>query len=268
MGVYNRLNYNAGAASFNGADQLNSNTANFFSLTSIGLNTWQTNDLANGTVGGYYQNPLANTLASLAIYLNAMSSLANTANVTFTNAPDTANTLASSLSTVATTLFNFTVHTNNLSGVTYSANSAVYPDLNTALAVGRQVLNIVNKTDSIQNNSPMIGSFTSLYIGANLTSSSIAITNDYITLNNSISIVSGNTTSNISNAAMNIIVSDVNTLQTLMNTQMNNDWTFYQNSMNVVKDYQTVSQFSNLGATQNSLISLIGTSKLKSRLGV
>jgi hypothetical protein len=139
--------------------------------------------------------------------------------------------------------------------------------LGSALAVGRQILNITNTTDSVQNNTPILGNFTSLYTGNTLSSLNISIINDYITLNNSISIVSGNAVSNISNSAMNTIISDIQSLQTLMDTRRSGDWTFYQNSLAVMQDYQTVLQFSNIGATQNSLITLIGTPKLHSRLG-
>jgi hypothetical protein len=79
--------------------------------------------------------------------------------------------------------------------------------------------------------------------------------------------VSGNAVSNISNSKMNIMISDIQNLQTLMDTRRSGDWTFYQNSLSVMQDYQAVLQFSNIGATQNSLITLIGTPKLHNRLG-
>jgi hypothetical protein len=267
MSVYGRLNYSSGSAIFNGADQLSQNTINYLNFSNINLSQWQINDLSNNNVGGYYQNPHQYNLATLSLYLNAMVPLANTANVSYNVASSAANTLSTSLNSVASSLFNFTVHTNNISGVTYSANTTLYPDLNSALAVGRQILNITNKTDSVQNNTPIIGNFTSLYIGTQLSSLTANITSDYVTLNNSMTLVSGNLTSNISNTAMNTIITDVNNLQTLIDTQRNNDWTFYQNSLSVLQDYQTLLQFSNLGSTQNSLIQLIGTSKLHSELG-
>lgn len=267
MSVYGRLGYNFNTTLFNGADQLTPGVINLLNNNDINLNQWQINDLANNNVGGYYQNPHNNNLANISIYLNGLYTIANTANIVFTNAPDTSNTLLSALTSISSSIISFTIHTNNLSGVTNSSNTALYPDLNSGLSVGRQMLNITNKTDSIQNNTPILGNFTSLYIGNNLTSLSVSLSNDYLTLNNSISLVSGNATSNISNSAMNLIVNDVQTLQSLMDTQRNNDCTFYQNSLSVLHDYQTISQFSHLGATQNSLISLIGTSKLHSELG-
>ena len=130
-----------------------------------------------------------------------------------------------------------------------------------------EVINITNNTDAVQNNTPILGNFTSLYVGNTLSSLNIAITNDYTTLNNSISIVSGNAVSNISNSAMLTVISDIQNLQTLMDTRRSTDWSFYQNSLLVMKDYQTLLQFSNMGSTQNSLISLVGTPKLHSEIG-
>jgi hypothetical protein len=129
-------------------------------------------------------------------------------------------------------------------------------------------LNITNKTDSVQNNTPILGNFTSLYVGPDLNASNTTIWIDYNKFLSKITIVSGNNTSNITDSQMNVFISDIQTLQTLMDTRRTNDINFYTNSLSVVKDYQTLLPFSNLGATQNSLITLIGTTKLKTNLGL
>jgi hypothetical protein len=262
MTVYGRLGFNFDTTKYNGADVLPANVQNYLANTSLNLSDWQTNDLANTTVGGYYQNPHQSVLGTITISLNSL--LANCTNVTFTYASDRANVLSSSISNTQNSIITFTSHTNNLSGLTLSSNSAVYPDLNTALAVGRQILNITNKTDSIQNNTPILGNFTSLYIGSDLNTYNNYLKNDVITLNSTIS----SNVSSISQNSINVIISHVQTLQTLLDTRYNSDISFYQNSLSISKDYQSVSQFSNLGSTQNSLISLIGTSKLKTNLGI
>jgi hypothetical protein len=267
MSVYGRLGYNFDSTQFNGADTLSQGVLNYLGNTSTQLSSWQIDDMSNSVVAGYYQNPHQYTLASLSIYLDAIYTTANTANLTYSNAPDVSSALLPLLLSTATSMINFTTHTNNLAGVTRSSNTALYPDLGSALAVGRQILNITNESDGIQNNTPILGNFTSLYTGNTLSSLNISIINDYITLNNSISLVSGNAVSNISNSAMNLMISDIQSLQTLMDTRRTGDWTFYQNSLLVMQDYQTVLQFSNIGATQNSLITLIGTPKLHNRLG-
>jgi hypothetical protein len=268
MSVYGRLGYNFDSTQFNGADVLSQGVLNYLGNTSTQLSSWQIDDMSNSVVGGYYENPHQYTLASLSIYLDGIYQIANTANLSYTNAPDTSSSLLPSLLSTAPAMISFTTHTNNLAGVTRSSNTALYPDLGSALAVGRQILNITNTTDSVQNNTPILGNFTSLYTGNTLSSLNISIVNDYITLNNSISIdMTGNAVSNISNSAMNLMISDIQSLQTLMDTRRTGDWTFYQNSLSVMQDYQSILQFSNIGATQNSLIILIGTDKLHSRLG-
>lgn len=268
MSVYGRLGYNFDSTQFNGVDVLSQGVLNYLGNTSTHLSSWQIDDLSNNIVNGYYQNPHQYTLASLSIHLDGLYSIANTANISYTTASVPANNLVPLLVSTSSSIINFTVHTNNLAGVTRSSNTALYPDLNSALAVGRQILNITNETDSVQNNTPILGNFTSLYTGNTLTSLDISITRDYNTLNNSISIdMTGNTVSNISVSEMNTILNDIQSLQTLMDTRRTGDWTFYQNSLVVMQDYQTLLQFSNIGSTQNSLITLIGSEKLHNRLG-
>ena len=267
MSVYSRLGLSFDTTKFNGADQLTQNTINYLNQTSINLpNQWQLDDLSNSNVGGYYQNPHASILNNLTIVLNNFVVACNANTTTFTTANVTPNIVVLAASSALTSLSNFLTHTNNLSGVTRSSNTALYPDLNSGLAIGRQMLNITNKTDSVQNNTPILGNFTSLYIGPDLIKSNTAITNDYNTLLNTITVVGGNNTSNITDSQMNVFVSDIQTVQTLMDTRTNGDWTFYTNSLNVLSDYQTLLQFSNPGASQNSLFSLIATTKLQNDL--
>ena len=163
MSVYNRLGFNFDTAMFNGADTLTPGVLNFLGNTSINLSQWQENDLANAQVNGYYQNPHNDKLGALAVFVTGISLLSNTANCTFDDL-DTANTMANTAVSAQSSLLNFTYHTNNLSGVTRSSNTAMYPDLNTAVSIGRQILNITNKTDAVQNNIPILGNFTSLYV--------------------------------------------------------------------------------------------------------
>ena len=265
--VYGRLGYNFDSTQFNGADVLSSGVINFLNNSSINLSQWQINDLANATVGGYYQNPHATSLNNLTLVLNNFIVACNTQTTTFTTATSTPANLISTATTTLTSISNFLIHTNNISGVTNSSNTALYPDLNSALAVGRQILNITNKTDSVQNNTPILGNFTSLYVANTITASYNTISNDYNNFLNTIYVVSGNNTTNITDNTMNVFISHIQSVQTLMDTRRNADTNFYINSLTVSNDYQKISQFSNLGATQNSLISIIGTAKLHNSLG-
>jgi hypothetical protein len=195
-----------------------------------------------------------------------MAANCNTSNITFNSAPTQANTLYSSIINALTAVSDFTTHTNYISGIERSANTVLYPDLNTALSIGRQVLSLTNKADQTQNNVPVLGSFTSLYIRDDVDSRSNAIIIDSRTLGDSLYVEDGNTYSNISVSSINTIITDVNSLQTLLATRRNGDINFYQNSLAIVRDYQTVLTFSSVGATQNSLLQIVGTTKLKTDL--
>ena len=195
-----------------------------------------------------------------------MAANCNTSSITFNVAPTQANTLYSSIINALTAVSDFTTHTNYISGVERSANTVLYPDLNTALSIGRQVLSLTNKADQTQNNVPVLGSFTSLYIRDDVDSRSNAIIIDSRTLGNSLYVEDGNTYSNISVSSINTIITDVNSLQTLLATRRNGDINFYQNSLAIIRDYQTVLTFSSVGATQNSLLQIVGTTKLKTDL--
>lgn len=260
--VYGRLGFNFDTTQFNGADVLSPGVLNYLTSSSINLAEWQIGDLANTTVGGYYENPHNDNIGVLSVFLTGITVYANTELYVYDN-PDVANTMLLAATSAQSSLTNFTNHTNNLSGVTRTSNAALYPDLTSALSIGRQMLNITNKTDAVQNNTPVLGSFTSLYVGNTFSLYTDTIAQDYITLSNSFS----GANSNISTESMNTIIYDIQSLQNLIDTRVNSDIVFYTNSYQVVQDYQTVSQFSNLGATQNSLIILIGTDKLKTDLG-
>jgi hypothetical protein len=265
MSIYGRLGYNFDSSKFGDALYFTDGVSAYMNSTPLLLKTWQVGDIANNTASGYYQNPHNDVLATLAIFVGGISSYANTEYYIYNEAPDSANNLANVAGPTTTSLTDFAIHTNNISGVTNSTDTSVYPDLNMAMGVGREMLTLTNKSDGVQNNVPILGNFTSLYINSDLIELNSRLANDYIMLSNSF-VETGNT-SNISNADVNMILSDVEELKTLLDTRRNGDIAFYQNSYAVLRDYQTVSQFSVIGATQNSLIQLIGTDKLKEDLG-
>jgi hypothetical protein len=264
--IYNRLGYNFDTTKFGDDVNLAPGANNFLNNSSINLSQWQVDDIATSTATGYYQNPYSSVLSNITIVLNGMAANCNTSNITFNAAPTQANTLYSSIINALTAVSDFTTHTNYISGIERSANTVLYPDLNTALSIGRQVLSLTNKSDQTQNNVPVLGSFTSLYIRDDVDSRSNAIVIDSRTLGNSLYVEDGNTYSNISVSSINTIITDVNSLQTLLATRRNGDINFYQNSLAIIRDYQTVLTFSSVGATQNSLLQIVGTTKLKTDL--
>lgn len=264
--IYGRLGFNFDTTKFNGADTLSKGAQNYLSYSSIDLKQWQIDDIANSTASDYYQNPHNNILNDLSVILNNIVLNSNTGSIIFDTAANEANVLNSTTTTTLASISNFLNHTNQLSGVINTSDASLYPDLSTGLSIGRQILNITNKSDSVQNNTPIMGNFTSLYIGPDLDARYINILKDSITLNNSIYIVDGNNNSNISISDINLIISDVQSLQDLLDTRRIHDTTFYRNSLLVLDDYFKVLDFSHVGSTQNSLITLIGTEKLKTSL--
>ena len=264
--IYNRLGYNFDTTKFGDDVDLAPGANNFLNNSSINLSQWQVDDIATSTATGYYQNPYSSVLSNMTVVLTGMAANCNTSSITFNVAPTQANTLYSSIINALTAVSDFTTHTNYISGVERSANTVLYPDLNTALSIGRQVLSLTNKADQTQNNVPVLGSFTSLYIRDDVDLRSNAIIIDSRTLGNSLYVEDGNTYSNISVSSINTIITDVNSLQTLLATRRNGDINFYQNSLAIIRDYQTVLTFSSVGATQNSLLQIVGTTKLKTDL--
>jgi hypothetical protein len=261
--IYGRLGFNFDTANFNGDDTLTPGVQNYLSNSSINLSEWQIGDIANTTVGGYYENPYNDNLGELSVFITGIEAYANTEAYGYDN-PDLANTMLAAASSAQTALTNFTNHTNNLSGVTRSSNTAAFPDLSSGLNIGRQILQIVNKSDGVQNNTPILGNFTSLYIANTISESANTIRNDYIVLANSFS----GANSNISNSQMNTIIFDVQSFTNEVNARTSGDISFYTNSYEIVNEYLYISQFSNLGATQNNLIEIVGTDKLKDDLGL
>ena len=106
-----------------------------------------------------------------------------------------------------------------------------------------------------------------MFINEQLESNNTIIYNDFITLNNSISIVSGNAVSSLSGAAINVIISHIQTANTLIDTRRTHDVQFFQNSGEVLKDFGVVAEFSNMGALDTNLANnYIGSDKLLTRI--
>jgi hypothetical protein len=103
---------------------------------------------------------------------------------------------------LSVTFLNFSLENNYDYLYVYDGPDEFFPDLSSGLTIGRQILQIVNKSDGVQNNTPILGNFTSLYIANTISESANTIRNDYIVLANSFS----GANSNISNSQMNTII--------------------------------------------------------------
>ena len=263
MGVFNRLGYTFDSTKFGSGNSFTAGQAQLLN-SSPSIKAWQADDLVNVAVTGYYQNPHSANLTLLTTLVNSLASNSNTSIITFNYASSSANNLKANANTLLTEITSFTDHTNRISGVTASSNVAALPDYQSAMTIGRQVLTITNQIDGVQNNTPLLGNFTSLAIGGDIANTITLLTSDLVTLNTSISLG----VSNISSATMNTIVADVQAVYNLLNARRTGDTNFYLNSLYLVNDYNKVSQFNNVGVNSNYLINTlnIGTDKLKTNL--
>jgi hypothetical protein len=104
---------------------------------------------------------------------------------------------------------------------------------------------------------------TGLFIANDIISYATTMASNMVTLNNS---VSGGI-SNISNSAMNLIISDVQTMNNYIYSTRTSDWAFYVQSIQILEDYNKLNKFDNMGNTQTYLVNnLIGTERLKDNL--
>ena len=267
MTVYSRLGLNFDTNRFGSAQTLADSAGNTLNLiaNTAPLAPWQVTDLGAGAVvrTNYYQNPTAGNVASMLISANSLYYSANAANDSITQ---------SLASTLTIELGNFKSHTDNISGVTVS-NSQGIPSLNSAQNIGQLSMITLAKTDGVSNTTPILGSFTSLFIPDVLTANTIKLTyyaNEYA---NSISLntdpITGNTTisSNLPNSEIALIQSYITSTTNVLYNQRMQDWTFYQNSLQVSQDASFLQSFNSMGGTMSYLVNnVIGTPSLINKL--
>lgn len=261
--VYQRLNITF--TNFGEASNLSPGAAN--SLAFIAENTppmsdWQKTDLANGNIQktDYFQNPMAGNVVSITANTNIII--------------DTGNLLsdfemASIGHALNDELILYKKHTDNISGVTI-VNSANVPAYDTASSVGQQLMMILAKTDgmdSLQNTSPILGSFTSLFIRDEMKANTEKIA--YYA-----NIYSTNTTFDGATYICALPAQEIlNIKNYLTNTRIQiytrrtQDEAFYVNAVQVMQDYGYMQQFSNAGGTNTYLMkNVVGTQRLANNL--
>lgn len=275
--IFGRLNFNFDESKFGDSIYLTDETKNFLNTAPVELTQWQLNDIANGNVQltDYYKNPVINVS-------NYLKSNAENLNVSllsiefFDNVVDTSN-LFSGLANLIVEIENFNSHTNNVSGVSAATSTtnengtdAVnYPDYDSAVNLGQQLLLLVNASDGVQNSTPLLGSMTSLFIEDELISNTATLVNDVITVSNSLRLqgVDNNVYSNLTSTQVNTIINHVSTANTLIAGRREHDWYFYRTGLEILDDYFKVEKLTRLGNTQTYLVNnLIGTDKYKTNL--
>lgn len=276
--IYNLLSFPTNDPVLNGSTQVLADDVQLqMNLMPSLVNSWQQSDIANGDVGGYFSNP--NQIGNDTT--NTACSIVINAGIPVTGNTPTITSLLASTLTLANTLIHTTVpafeyHTQRMSNVVEMNSDVTHPHYQLAIGYGKLLMFITNKTDNIQNNSPLIGSFGSI-LAANVINSNA---NTFLTLSqnfaNTVNVVStddgfGNITityqSNISLSNAQTLYDTANNLNNMMNTYRTQDTTFFTSSKSVMDAYNKVSGFSRLGQTETDLImNHIGTDKIKTRL--
>jgi hypothetical protein len=261
-GVYATLGYNFSDP--NGAiQQFSANTqANLNQFPPV-IESWQAQDIASNSVGGYFQNPVATYVNTIITVCGELFTTANGASNTSPVYSGMGN-IANAALGLTNTAASFLVHTNKVSGVTSMTGQSdiqVNPYYQSAIHYGKMAIQLTNQTDGIVNNSPILGSMTSILIGPQISANANTLNADYLILS------AGSRANTISNSQIVQIMSDINNVNVYLSTSHSNDVAFYQRVENMVTQYQTVNQFSNMGDTESYLCNnFVGSSKLISRI--
>lgn len=253
------------------------------------VNTWQQEDIATSNTGGYFVNPLESITTNIRNTANTIIPLLSSAAQTsaLQGSTGTITTLFASMnanliSISGNTGNNFIAHTNRISGISPFSSTedpAEFPYYKIAIATGKVMVYLTYQSDGIINSAPILGSFTSLFVGDELQDTLNTVSTYANTINTSITYTTSllgtppNTytyttkTSNLSLATVQSMNNNVSYIIDTMDTRRTHDETFYQNSRAVLNDYNTVRQFSSIGESENQLIQqYIGSDKLLSRI--
>lgn len=282
-GVFARLGYNF--------DDPNETIQNLSAETQAQLNavpalieSWSGKDLATSNVGGYYKNPVSTNVQTISTSVNSIVSIVSAANG-LQGSTGTITTLFANIANtiLAGTCQSYILHTDRLSGLRnfdddVGANtSAIYtsPYKDPAIGYGKSLMFITNQTDGIINTAPILGSFTSLFVGPQINANSSIISTYYNIINNSITVTQdtsgaySNTvhTSNLSLSVVTTIDQQLANTNIFLGTRENHDKNYYANLKAVSEDYQELRKLQKLGESEDKLVQdFIGTDKLLSRL--
>jgi hypothetical protein len=273
--VFNRLSFSFDTSKFGDSFYLSANTKEFLDTQPVSLETWQKNDLANGTIirTDYYKNPVLNACNQLeSSTQNLYNTMLTISNYNSANG----NLLVDSANTLLLEIGLFKQHTSNVSGVT-NAEATVpedgspvieYPDYDAAIQLGQELLMLLNNTDGIQDSSPVLGNMTSLFMREEIEANTILITGDNVTINASLYLdANSNVASNITTSAANLIVSHLQTASGMLSTRRLHDWNFFRQGLILLEDYNKIDKLENVGNTQSYLINtLIGTDEYKQKI--
>ena len=269
--IYALLHFPSSDPTLNAAVQpFSSNVQQQMNMMPTLIKPWQQEDIATGNTGGYFQNPVGSAVQSVwdsannfvVITTNCLGG--NTGNIT--NIINNTITLAQNMTN--NTANSYLYHTNRMSNVIQPDINMNLPHYQTSIGYGKMLTYLTNKTDGIQNNSVMLGSFGSILSADTFSANAnVMIYWSNYFANTLYNDGTGNTYSNITLANAQSMYTAFASLDSEMWNRRKQDIDFYVNTTIVMNRYHDVGQFGEIGQTENNLImNYIGSDKLKSRL--
>lgn len=256
------------------------------------LKDWQAEDMRNGTITGYYKNPVASISTSLKNNVNAIREsiptrlVQDTDEYSFRSTTTYTQVLVPELQPIyeqaniaLSQISSFIAHTDRLSNVVeVTPDTAALPHFDPAMAVGKQLLYVVNQTDNIQNNAPILGTFTSIFVEPELTAFNTQIDLYAEQIANSITVTttfdgeSGGSTiysSNLSSTVITTMFDKMKEIKVFMEKRRVHDENYWYKAQEIVEEYQKMKRLNSGGETQSKLIDgYIGSDNLKGKLTI
>jgi len=235
------------------------------------LSPWQYEDLRNNdtAITNYLVNPVASISTSIVnICISISNACLNVSSLLI---------ISSTANTTSLSATNFLAHTNRVAGIEpINSDTVLLPHYDTAIGVGKSIMYIVYQADGIQNNAPIMGSFTSLFIKDDLTAKYNLIINYPTLISNSITTNTytdgeGNpvseSVSSLTPSQISEIITNISNLDNTMNTRRTHDENFFTNSKDILAEYDQMKKFKSPGNSETNIINdYIGTNRLKNNL--
>ena len=252
------------------------------------ISSWQAQDIANSSVGGYTQNPVLSSIQSISDAANNVLMyspvVGSSDQISALIGGMYANCQYLSIGNEAVLTQNaktFLYHTNRLSGTRVAQDDSAehidatnLPYYSVAVQSAKTASYIVNQTDGVNDNSVMLSCFTSILAANQFIQLANTISGSANTFIESLFYIpagegagNGYYTSNVSlHVATQLSGAFGNTVN-LMQTRETADVTFYVNLKTFTSNYNSTKQFTNMGDTEKLLVNnYIGTPKVISRI--
>lgn len=284
---FSRLGFDFDKNKFGNALTVSGLADSFYKNNPVKISDWQQNLLKGKSYGNFFKNPVGiscNEIKGQLITIrNAMCEIvaANANSIfhpgsTIPSGKANANEL-SQCTTIAnsaiSTLNIFKSHTDRISGVTVSTTED--PDYEKAISLGTTIARYANAIDGVKDFSPILGSFTSLFIDNDLRTLVITIDRMTTIAGESMGPNSWANTNYYDPSKLIFTSQDaknysntVNSISEYISTRVNHDKNYYKNCLNVMTDQNKINQLVSIPNPAAIVLvrDYIGTEELKKLL--